>query len=268
MTPLAVVVGGGITGLVAARTLAEAGASVTVVEPGSPGGKLQASAFDGGRLDEAADAFLARVPEGVDLCRALGIDGDLVAPTARRAHVWSRGQLRLLPEEQVLGVPTDLEALAASGIVSADGLRAARHDLDTPLLAPAGDVTIGSVLRSRLGDEVADRLIDPLVGGINAGDTDQLSLAATVPQLDAAVRSGAASLIEAAQAQRAQVTDRSAPVFFAPRGGMVALVEALRADLVQRSVQWREGTAQRLEQDGTRWRVHLGGGDHLLADAV
>lgn len=268
MTSRAVVVGGGITGLVAARSLAEAGASVTVVEPGPPGGKLLASTFDGRRLDEAADAFLARVPEGVELCRSLGLEGDLVSPTARRAHVWSRGRLRLLPEEQVLGVPTDLDALAASGIVSAAGIDAARHDLETPLVAPTGDVTIGSVLRSRLGDEVADRLVDPLVGGINAGDTDRLSLAATVPQLDAAVRSGAASLVEAAQAQRAQVTDRRAPVFFAPRGGMVALVEALQADLGHRSVRWRDAAAQRLEQDGTRWRVHLDDGEALVADAV
>jgi oxygen-dependent protoporphyrinogen oxidase len=268
MSPRAVVVGGGVTGLVAARSLAEAGASVTVVEPDRPGGKLQASPFDGGVLDEAADAFLARVPDGVELCRALGLEGDLVSPAARRAHVWSHGALRLLPEEQVLGVPTDLDALAESGIVSPAGLRAARADLERPLVAPAGDVTIGSVLRQRLGDEVAERLVDPLVGGISAGDTDQLSLAATVPQLDAAVRSGAASLIEATRAQRALVVDRSAPVFFAPRGGMAAIPEALRADLDRRDVAWRTGAADGIARDGSRWRVALADGEALTADVV
>ena len=89
-------------------------------------------------------------------------------------------------------------------------------------------------MRARLGDEAAERLVDPLVGGINAGDTDQLSLAADVPQLDAAARSGAGSLIEACRAQRAAVADPAAPVFFAPawrhgRRSSTALVADLDA---------------------------------------
>src|SRR5436190_21060904 len=236
-----VVVGGGITGLVAAREAAIAGADVTIVEPGRLGGKVQSSPFDGGILDEAADAFLARVPEGVDLCRELGLEGDLVSPTARRAHVWSRGALRLLPEGQVLGVPTDLDELRASEILSTDGL--ARLEQAPLLVAPSDDRTIGSLMREQLGDEAADRLVDPLVGGINAGDTDRLSLAATVPQLDAAARSGAATLIEACRAQRAAVADPTAPVFFAPRAGMGALVDALVHDLERRGADVVPGSA-------------------------
>ena len=262
-----VVLGGGITGLVAAREATLAGAEVTIVDPGRLGGKLQTTAFDGGVLDESADAFLARVPEGVDLCRELGLDGDLVSPAERRAHVWSRGELRPLPRAQLLGVPTDLDELAASGIVSADGVTAARHDLEVPLVAPDRDVTIGSLIRYRLGHEVAERLVDPLIGGINAGDTDALSLAATVPQLDAAARSGAPSLIEACQAQQAAVVDRSAPVFFAPRGGMGALPEALAADLSAHGTAVRVAAAHAIERDGTRWRVKLDDGS-LTADAV
>lgn len=262
-----VVIGGGITGLTAAREAAIAGAEVTLVEPGRLGGKLQTTPFDGGFLDEAADAFLARVPEGIALCEELGLAGDLVAPSERRAHVWSRGELRRLPEAQLLGVPTDLDELAASGIVSAQGIAAARHDLEVPLEALTGDVTIGSLMRSRLGDEVAERMVDPLVGGINAGDTDALSLAATVPQLDAAARSGARSLIEACQAQRAAVTDRTAPVFFAPLGGMGALPAALLRDLSERGVQVRSAAASTIERNGLGWRVQLDQGS-LDADAV
>ena len=252
MTAIAVV-GGGITGLVAAREAALAGADVTIVEPGRLGGKVQSSAFDGGMLDEAADAFLARVPEGVDLCRQLGIEGDLVSPSARRAHVWSRGALRLLPEAQVLGVPTDLDELASSGILSDDGL--ARVAEAPPLAAPAEDVTIGALMREHLGDEAADRLVDPLVGGINAGDTDRLSLAATVPQLDAAARSGAQTLVDACRAQRAAVADPAAPVFFAPRAGMGALVDALVRDLERRRVEVLTGTAVAIDRAGAAWHV-------------
>jgi oxygen-dependent protoporphyrinogen oxidase len=250
-----VVIGGGITGLVAARDAAKGGADVTLVEPHLLGGKVRSSAFDGGALDEAADAFLARVPEGVELCRELGIDGELVSPAARRAYVWSRGHLRLLPEGQVLGVPTDLDEVAASGILSDDGV--ARVRAAPALHAPHGDVTIGAVMREQLGDEAAERLVDPLVGGINAGDTDELSLAATVPQLDAAVRSGARTLVEACRAQRAAVSDSSAPVFFAPREGMSALVAALVADLGARGVTFALGRAAELARVRAGWHVTI-----------
>lgn len=263
-----VVVGGGITGLVAGREATRAGATVTVVEPGALGGKVRSSSFDGALLDEAADAFLARVPEGVELCRQLGIDGDLVSPAIRRAHVWSRGALRLLPEAQVLGVPTDLDELAESGILSVDGIERVRRERDSALQPPPDDVTIGALMRDRLGDEAAERLVDPLVGGINAGDTDRLSLAATVPQLDAAVRSGHASLIDACQAQRAAVSDPSAPVFFAPRAGMGALVEALVDDLRARDVRVVADRVAGLERVGSGWRVSCIGGDALAADGV
>lgn len=266
--PDVVVIGGGITGLTAARDLILAGASVTLVEPEHPGGKLRTTPFPGGTLDEAADAFLARVPEGIELCRELGIDGDLVSPAARRAYVWSRGELRLLPEAQVLGVPTDLDELAASGIVSAAGLARAAEDLSTPLDAPTGDIAIGALMRARLGDEVTDYLIDPLVGGINAGDTDQLSLAATVPQLDAAARSGASSLIEACRIQRAAVRDPAAPVFFAPRAGMGSLADAVAADAAARGLQLVAARAVGLEREARHWRVALEGGRALRADGV
>jgi protoporphyrinogen/coproporphyrinogen III oxidase len=98
-------------------------------------------------------------------------------------------------------------------------------------------------------------LVDPLVGGINAGDTDRLSLAATVPQLDAAARSGAKTLVDACRAQRAAVADPSAPVFFAPRAGMGALVDALVRDLEARGVEVVPGSAASVERVGSSWHV-------------
>jgi protoporphyrinogen/coproporphyrinogen III oxidase len=256
------VVGAGITGLAAAWEATGRGASVALFDPGPAGGKLRSSPFAGGVLDESADAFLARVPEGVELCRELGLDGDLVSPAVRTAYVWSRGALRPLPAGHVLGVPTDLDALAASGIVSRDGAERARWDLDTPLTPPEGDPTIGALIRDRLGDEVLERLVDPLVGGINAGDCDHLSLAATVPQLDAAARSGAPSLSAACAAQAA-AADPSTPVFFAPRGGMGSLPRALQAGLEQREVELRAAVVDALERQDAGWQV--GAGDATVA---
>jgi oxygen-dependent protoporphyrinogen oxidase len=267
-SPRVVVVGGGIAGLAAARDLAIAGAVATLVEPEHLGGKLRSSPLGDTPLDEGADAFLARVPDGVELCAELGLAGELVAPAVRRAYVWSRGELRLLPQAQVLGVPTDFDELTAAGIVSAEGVERARQDLSTPLTAPDGDISIGAFVRARLGDEVADRLIDPLVGGINAGDTNRLSLAATVPQLDAAARSGAGSLIEACRVQRSAVSDPSAPVFVAPRGGMASLAAATARDAADRGVEVVSGRAVGLERERGGWRVALEGGRALPADGV
>lgn len=263
-----VVVGGGITGLVAAREMAAAGARTVLVEPGPLGGKVRSSPFGGSVLDESADAFLARVPDGMQLCRELGLDGDLVSPAQRRALIWSRGGLRWLPQAQVLGVPTDMEELAQTGILSDEGLEAARRDLTEPLVPPADDVAIGSFIRHRLGDEVSERLVDPLVGGINAGDTDALSLAATVPQLDAAARSGAPSMIEACRAQRAAVADPDAAVFLSPRGGMGALVTAVADDVRARGTEVLSQPAVGLERSATSWEVALGNGRRIIADGV
>ncbi len=121
-----VVVGGGITGLAAAwEASADPELRVTVLESADRfGGKIRTSdvTLDDGTtmtIDEGADAFLARVPDAVQLCRELGLDGELTQPAIGRAKVFLAGELRFLPDDTVLGVPTDMEALAASGLLSA-----------------------------------------------------------------------------------------------------------------------------------------------------
>ncbi len=184
-----VVVGAGVTGLTAAWGLRRhrPDLDVIVVEASArAGGLVHTSAFDDVALDTAADAFLARVPDALALCRQLGIADELVHPTNAGALVLTSSGLRHLPTGLVLGVPTDLDALAASGIVSAAGVTRAQHDagpLPVGARAAGGDVSVGAMVRHRLGDEVMDELVAPLLGGVNAGDADRLSLAAGAPQL-------------------------------------------------------------------------------------
>ena len=285
-----VVAGGGIAGLTAAFRLSQAGVDVTVVEPDRLGGKLQTSLFAGRPVDETADAFLLRVPWALALCHDLELDGELISPAARSAQVFVDGVRRPLPDGQMLGVPTDLDALARSGLVSAAAVARVAAELDLPA-DPAdpgvigSDVAIGPYLRRRLGDEVVDHLIDPLVGGINAGDTTFLSLAAVVPQLDAAARSGDPSLIRSCQAQRERAQaagDPAAPIFATPIGGMARLVDALlgfmpgvdfrtgcRVTAIELSAEFgavgSESTSIRRQQTA---RVTLSDGAVLDTDAV
>lgn len=262
-----VVVGGGVTGLTAAYRLSQAGVDVTLVEPGPLGGKVQTSVFAGRAVDEGADAFLLRVPWALALCHDLELDGELVSPAERNAQVFVDGTRRPIPAGHLMGVPTDLDALAASGLVSPAAVDRARQDLTAPghPLAADDDVAVGAYLRDRLGDEVVDRLIDPLIGGINAGDTATMSLAAVVPQLDAAARSGDPSLIRSCQAQRARTTAHpDAPIFAAPLGGMARLVDGLL--MLMPAVEIRQGRSVRaIDPDGT---VHLDDGTALTADGV
>ena len=266
------VVGGGISGLAAAWEGHRRGASVAVLEAGpEPGGKLRTSPLAGVAVDEAADAFLARVPEAVALCDELGLAPELVSPATGAAYVWWDGALRRLPAEQLLGVPTDLDAVAASGLLSPEAVARARLDLTLPDDRPDGDESVGALIRRRLGDDVLDRLVAPLVGSIYAGDIDRLSLQVSAAQIAAARDHdpGDPSLVRAAAALRAQAVETGRPVFLAPAGGMGRLPEALRAALGD-AVRTGAPVAGIAAGSGGGWRLDLGpgAGEPVTAGAV
>lgn len=222
------VIGAGVAGLAAAWELGRNGAEVVVFEATHRiGGKLRTTSMPGLEhpLDEAADAFLARVPYAIEVCEALHLD-DLVSPATSTAWVWTADGLHRLPSGQLLGLPTDIDELRRSGLVSADGTAMVETDLDSTAPPVAADVSVGALIRGRLGDEVCDHVVEPLLGGINAGVADRLSLAATAPQIWECARAGG-SLVAAARAQRARAA--AGPVFLAPAGGMAVLTDRLAA---------------------------------------
>ncbi len=214
-----VVVGGGVAGLVAARELAALGRDVVLLE-GAPqvGGKLRSAEVAGLTVDVGAEAMLARRPEGVDLVRELG--AEVVHPTTATSGVWSRGLLRDLPRS-LMGVPFDLDQLAESGVLSPEGLARAATEAD-PGADLGDDVSVGDLVACRLGDEIVDRLVEPLLGGVYAGRARHISAAAAVPQLLAMARRG--SLL----AQAAAFPASTSPVFAALPGGMARLPDLVR----------------------------------------
>ena len=266
----AVVVGGGISGLAAAQALAEGGDDVTVLEADDRfGGKIRTSEFDGRPVDEGPDAFLARVPHAVELSKRLGLGDDLVSPGTGSASLWLDGRLQPIPAGLVLGVPVDFGPLAASGVLSPNGLARAQEEPTLPGLPLLHDVTIGDLIRERYGPEVHERLVDPLLGGINAGRTEELSLDVGAAQL-AAVARRATSLTSGLQDQRAaHPPDPSAPVFYAPRQGMGALVDALVASLHEAGAQLQTSSpVAAIERRADRWLVETAGGSVHDADVV
>jgi oxygen-dependent protoporphyrinogen oxidase len=217
-----VIVGGGISGLAAAYLLRDAGLTVTVLE-GSPrlGGKLAVSQVGGVVVDAGAEALLARRPEGTGLISDLGLDGERRVPGTTSAGIWTRDAIRPLPRRQFMGVPADLDELAATGILSGEGLARARQDLTLPGAESGGDESVASRVGGRFGAEVVDRLVEPLLGGVYAGRTEDLSFEATLAPLAKAAR-GHSSLAEAAAAllppRRSRLAARSLPARSLPAG--------------------------------------------------
>ena len=267
MTKPVVIVGAGITGLATAWFLRrdDPQCEVVVVDADTrAGGKIRTERFDGGTVELGPDAFIARVPEGVDLCKAVGLD-DLVAPSAGKAFLWTRGQVRPLPDGLVLGLPTELTAVARSGILTPLGLARAGLDMVLPKTAANGDRSVGALVRARFGNQVHERLVDPLLGGIHAGDTDHLSVDATAPQLAAAARTHRSLLLGLRSSAPAPASSPNpAPVFLTPRAGLGTLVERLAEGL-----DLRLGTTVAgVEREGDEWRVGLATGETIDARAV
>ena len=251
-----VVVGGGVAGLTAAHDLA-GDHDVTVLE-GSPqvGGKLCSAEVAGLTVDVGAEAMLARRPEGVALAEEVGLE--VVHPTTATSRVWSRGALRPLPRS-LMGVPFDVDEVASAGVLSADGVARLRAEQVGPV---AEDVSVGDLVADRLGDEVTDRLVEPLLGGVYAGHARLLSARAAAPQLLALAQRG--PLLPLAPPAGA-----GGPVFAGVPGGMARLVEALvdtgrfkvRTDAMVRELAWA----------GEEWILTVGPArepEQVRADAV
>ena len=271
--PQVLVVGGGIAGLAAAARLCGADGSpptarVTLAEAGPRlGGKLHAAEVGGIRVDLGAESILARRPEAVGLARAVGLGEALQPPTTARAAIWTRGALRPMPTGQLMGVPGDLTALAASGVLSAEGLARAAAEPELPPLEPGADVSVGEYVGARLGREVVDRLVEPLLGGVYAGNADRISMRAAVPQLMALAQRGG-PLVDGVHALQAAAPAVPAPVFTGIDGGVGRLPEAVADACRAAGAELLTGTpvtGLRRTPDG--WSCVVGG-RLLTAEAV
>jgi oxygen-dependent protoporphyrinogen oxidase len=237
-----VVVGGGLAGLAAADRLARAGVDVTLLEAADRlGGNVHTTSFVGRPLDMGAEALVTREPAAVELCRELSLDADLVTPTSTRAHVWTRRGLRPLPAHAVTRVPGAPVDLLRSRLLSPAGLLRCTWDAVAPSRAPDGDVAIGAIVRARLGREVLEQIVDPLLGGIHAGRCDSLSARALAPHLVRALGTGKGLM----RGLSATSPNTAGAAFATLRGGMESLVAALAARAQDAGARVRLGVSAR-----------------------
>jgi oxygen-dependent protoporphyrinogen oxidase len=275
--PHVVIVGGGIAGLAAAFFLRDEPVRVTVLE-GSPrlGGKLSVSEVGGVPVDEGAEALLVTRPEGTGLIAEVGLAGDRMVPGTTSSAIWTLGALRPLPRRQFMGVPADLAELTRSGVVSDAGAARAGQDLELPPVTRDGDVPVAAFVGARFGAEVVDRLVDPLLGGVYAGRSSDLSFDATMPVLAAASRRYR-SLAEAAGSLLPPPggTRSGGSVFTTLSGGLgqlpVVLAKASGAEIRTAAMTRELSPAPGAQGAGRGWRLTVGSAaaDELIdADAV
>jgi oxygen-dependent protoporphyrinogen oxidase len=261
------VVGGGITGLAAAFHIGEVApsASVRLFEAsGRLGGVLRTVREGELLIEQSADNFITNVPWGVDLCRRIGMEDDLLPTddTHRQAFVVHRGKLVKVPQGFLLMAPSQLRPILTTPLLSPLGKLRLLVEWFIPRRRSTGDESLGSFVRRRFGREVFERLVQPLVGGIYTADPERLSLRATMPRfLEMERKFG--SLIRATlkRGNRAvnpaetQASGARYGMFVAPREGMASIVERLAEKLPAETIQL--GTVvDRLERtaDGA-WQV-------------
>ncbi|MBX6378817.1 MAG: protoporphyrinogen oxidase, partial [Clostridia bacterium] len=245
-----VVIGGGVTGLSAAHALAaaararRAAIACTLVEADDRlGGKVRTVRVEGCVVEGGPDSFLARKPEATDLCRELGLGDDLVGtkPTNTGTYILHRGRLEPLPAGTAMGAPATLGPLLRTRLLSPAGKLRAALELVLPPRRSDGDESVGHLISRRVGRQVAERLAEPLLAGVYAGDAFRLSVDATYPFLrDLERRHG--SLMRGLQAARRTGPadgDRSGErsAFLTLRHGLDTLVERLREALMDVDVR-------------------------------
>jgi oxygen-dependent protoporphyrinogen oxidase len=262
-----VVVGGGIAGLAAARRLESLAADADIVlleRDDAVGGKIRTDRVDGFVVEAAPDSFLTRKERGVGLCEELGLSDDLIArrPEHRGSFVRHADHLHPLPEGLTGMIPTSLEALESSELLSAEGKARFAAEPDVPPASGDADESVGSFVTRRFGREVYEALVEPLMTGIYGGDGDRLSLQATFPQLRALeVEHG--SVLRGLSAP----SPSDLPPFVSLRDGMGTLPSTLVAALERTELQVERHAVRVSRREGA-YEVELGDGEMLTADGV
>jgi oxygen-dependent protoporphyrinogen oxidase len=278
------VIGGGITGLAAARRLVKEHPDfeTTLIERDTEtGGKARTIHDDGFVVELGPESYIAAKEWMTELCRELGLADQLqtTRPENRGSMVLWDGRLHPTPEGLSGLVPTRIGPVFRSSLLSPVGKLRFMLDWIIPPRKDESDESLASFVSRRVGREAYERLIEPLMAGIYAGDGEKLSIAASFPQLRAAEREHG-SLVRGVirNRQRAQAAGRVPPAgFLTPKGGIGEIMRALTADIQARGVRVMTGTsviALHERQPGNqaptspRYELTLSNGETRSADAV
>jgi oxygen-dependent protoporphyrinogen oxidase len=273
-----VIVGGGITGVTAAYYLQKKineeklPITYTLVEANEQlGGKIRTEYRDGFVIERGPDSFLARKTSASKLVREVGLEDQLTYNTTGQAYILINKELYPIPEGSIMGIPTKLSPFITTRLFSPIAKARAGADLVLPRSQQQGDQALGQFFRRRLGNQVVDHLIEPLLSGIYAGDIDKLSLMSTFPQfyeVEKKYRSLIVGMSKFAPRKKpANAAKKSGGIFLTLKTGLESLVEAVEDKLDSKAV--KKGTAVRnISKAENRYELILESGEALSADSV
>ena len=266
------IIGGGIAGLSAAFYLEKArrgGAALqwTLFEKSDRlGGVIQTEQRDGFVLEAGADSFLAAKPEGARLCHELGIGSELISSNAgRKTYIVVKGKLVPIPQGLEFMVPTRVWPMVTTPLFSFRTKLRMASELFSSARKNAGDESVGEFVRRHFGQEMVDRVAEPLLAGVYGGDVESLSVRAVLPRF-AEMEREHGSLVRATLKAKAQSKSQSKaqsgakpqPLFTSLKNGMQQMVDALIAALPQSSIrmQQQDITVRQVNDD---WQVESSG---------
>ena len=269
------IIGGGIAGLAAAYELEKAGAAGSPVdytlfeERPRLGGSLASEIVDGAVLERGPDSFITEKPAAAELCRELGLGGELLPSNdaARKTFIVVRNRLVALPDGLMFLVPTKLVPTALTPLFSLGTKLRMGLELLHPPRPGSGDESVAALVERHFGKQAVDRLADPLLSGIYGGDATQLSAQTVLPRLVEMERmygSLTRGMLAAHRKMRSlakhhssQTQNRGAAIFTALRGGMQQLVDTLVARLDPDRL--RTATpVHAIARSGSAWSVDAG----------
>ena len=265
MSPTYCVVGGGISGLVAAHRLriAAPDARITLFDPADRlGGVLRTERIGGQLVDVGAEAFIARRPEVTALLAELGLADRQIGTTGVRPLIYSEGRLHPMPQGTLQGIPA--QAASMTGLVDDATVERIAGEANRPLSwRPGADPTVAELVGDRFGAQVVSRSVDPLLSGVYAGSSATIGLRAATPTLAAALDRGAPSLTEAVRL--ALPPPLGGSVFGAVDGGYAVLLDAL---FRRAAVEWVQTGVARVSRHENGWDLADDEGSHWQADGV
>ena len=281
------VIGGGISGLSTAYALQERAAAAgipircTVVDAAPDwGGKIVTHRVGDLVTEAGPDSFLSQKPSGLELCHKLGLTDQLINTneTGKRASVYSHGRLHELPEGLVVIAPNQVGTFLRSGLLSWAGLARMGLDLAVPVKRSQEDESLASFFRRRVGRQAFERMLEPLMAGIYAGDAEQMSVQATFPRF-VELEQQYGSVIRGMMASRKpdSPSTQAGPkrtMFVSLKNGLSDLVDALVHRLTEQGIVLKghcavDALRVRSHQPG-RWMydVILSDGSALSVDSL
>lgn len=274
-----VILGGGITGLTTAFYLQKEAREkqlpleiILIEATHRLGGKIQTVVRDGFVIERGPDSFLARKQSASRLANEVGIGDTLVSNTAGKSYVLAKERLHPMPGGSIMGIPTQIGPFITTGLFSLTGKMRAAADFIMPKSDPAQDQSLGHFFRRRLGDEVVENLIEPLLSGIYAGDIDQMSLMSTFPQfyeVEQKYRSLVLGMKKATPAPKKTPSSKGSKkgMFLTAKGGLQSFVEAIESKLDPNSIL-KGHRVENIRKTENGYNIRLNSGDLLQADTV